>query len=368
MSTRSPIPVSNYTGAVQKPLVSTPRAKQEHRGRGFTPYTGPLLEGPRTELSFYDPSFPQALRVIPRPPEKLYVIGNVGALQEGLAIIGARKATPYGLGCVTRFGRLAALRGLCIISGGARGCDAQAHKCALECGAPTVVVLGGGCDQLYPKEHYSLFQRVIDAGGAVISENPWEFPALPYCFRERNRLIAGLAKATLIVEAGLPSGTFSTADEALAASKDVLVVPGSIMSPNSAGANHLIAQGATPIVDDETFQDALFSVFGLLRQETAAGKQVEQAEQGERDLRDEQGKQGKQEVRGDADEQDEEAGDPLLEALLAGPCHREDLLAVAEHCCEGQDAVKWISGRIAQYEVYGLVQRYPDGRYGPVVK
>lgn len=228
------------------------------------------LSGPRFELTSIDERYPDALRTITRPPETLYVIGNTDALQEGLAIVGARKATPYGKGCAHRFALRAAERGIVIISGGAKGCDSEAHKAALEANAPTVVFLGGGCDVIYPKENASLFQAVIDAGGAIVSEQHWTKPPLGYMFRERNRLIAGLAKATLIVQAALPSGTFSTADEALNANKEVWVVPGSIDSPQSRGANRLIYQGATPIVDDDSFDDQLFSVFDLLKQERVA--------------------------------------------------------------------------------------------------
>lgn len=141
-------------------------------------------------------------------------------------MVGARKATPYGIGAAKRFARLAAQRGIAVISGGARGCDAAAHEAALSEGAPTVAFLGGGCDVPYPREHAGLIERIALSGGAVVSEHAWDAPALPQQFRTRNRLIAGLARATLLVRAGLPSGTFSTADEALAAGRDVLVVPG----------------------------------------------------------------------------------------------------------------------------------------------
>lgn len=110
-----------------------------------------------------------------------------------------------------------------------------------------MVVLGGGCDCIYPESNRDLFQEVVDKGGAVISEHQWQFPPMPYTFRARNRIIAGLSRATLIVEAGLPSGTFSTADDALSSNREVLVVPGAITSPTSRGANRLLYQGATPI-------------------------------------------------------------------------------------------------------------------------
>ena len=204
---------------------------------GARRYGGPLLKGPRTVVERGDAAFPAALGVVHDPPERLYVLGDPAALVEGLAVVGARKATPYGLGCAQRFASAAARRGIVVISGGARGCDAQAHRAALAAGCPTVAFLGGGCDQLYPAAHYRLFQDIVDAGGAVVSERPWDHPPMPYAFRARNRLIAGLARATLIVEAGLPSGTFSTADEALAANREVLVVPGAITSASSRGAN-----------------------------------------------------------------------------------------------------------------------------------
>ena len=191
---------------------------------------GSKLSGPRFEVAFDDPSFPEALRTIPYPPKRLYGVGDVGALEPGLAVIGARRATPYGLGCARRFARIAAEKGVVIVSGGARGCDSEAHRAALEAGGRTVVFLGGGCDELYPAAHRGLFQRIVDAGGVVVSEHAWDMRPRPNMFRTRNRLIAGLAHAVLIVEAGLPSGTFSTADEALEAGRDVLVVPGAITS------------------------------------------------------------------------------------------------------------------------------------------
>ena len=226
-----------------------------------------MLKGERMIIEPGTVFFPQALSAIPSPVKRLFLIGNPTVLQEGLAVIGARKATPYGLACAQRFSALAARKNITIISGGAVGCDAAAHKAALDEGGSTLVFLGGGCDRLYPKTNSTLFQRIIDEGGAIASEYEWDHPPLKYGFRARNRLIAGLAKATLIVEAGLPSGTFTTADEALDANREVLVVPGSIASKTSRGANRLLYQGAIPIVDDESFEDILFSLFGALKEE-----------------------------------------------------------------------------------------------------
>ena len=299
--------------------------------------TKDVLRGIRSELTVDDAGFPEPLKLIRRPPERLYVIGSVDALKAGLAVIGARKATPYGIGCARRFARIAAEKGVVIISGGARGCDSEAHRAALEAGAPTVVFLGGGCDRVYPAEHFELFQRIVDAGGAIVSENPWDFVPLPYTFRDRNRLIAGLADAVLIVEAGLPSGTFSTADEALEAGKEVLVVPGSIMSAESRGSNRLLYQGAVPIVDDESFEDALFNACGALRRP------------------------------GRDDLQDRELH-PVISAILAAPQTLDDLYAIAEQSFGRDDAREKLMELIIDAEAAHVIARRPDGKWGPTVR
>ena len=295
-----------------------------------------VLRGPRHELAFSSNLFPDALKCIPKPPSRLYVVGSPGALTPGLAVIGARKATPYGRSCARRFARIAAEKGVTIISGGARGCDSEAHRAALEAGGSTVVFLGGGCDEIYPPEHFGLFQQVVDSGGAVVSERPWGFPPQPYTFRERNRLIAGLADAVLIVEAGLPSGTFSTADEALDAGKDVLVVPGSIMSATSYGSNRLLLQGATPIVDDESFEDVLFRVSGAMKWPGVE----KQADDGE--------------------------PDDIVAAIQAQPLSTEDLYAVAVGAYGEGRAREELMERLVAAEAAGLIARQPDGKWGPV--
>lgn len=311
-------------------------ALKHHKQRGFTPYAGPKLKGPRHMLELGSPDYPEQLTRIPRPPKKLYVIGSLDALQPGLAVVGARKATPYGLGCAHHFAALAARKGIPIVSGGARGCDAQAHRAALEEGAPTVAFLGGGCDELYPAVHYRLFQQIVDGGGAVASEQAWDFPPLPWAFRERNRLIAGLARATLIVEAGLPSGTFSTADEASKASREVLAVPGSIWSATSRGTNHLISEGAQSVYDDHAFEQILLTLFGTLVDPSSAENAPE--------LED----------------------DPLAAALLAAPCHKDQLVSVAQGMgLTAREAYSHVALRLAELESSGRIARYPDGRYGP---
>ena len=300
------------------------------------PREGSQLRGPRHELDLRSPSFPEPLRLVRNPPQKLYVVGEPKALDEGLAVIGARKATPYGLGCAKRFARICAEHGITVISGGAYGCDSQAHSAAIEAGGKTVVFFGGGCDRPYPARNKGLFQRVIDSGGAVVSERSWEEPPLPWMFRERNRLIAALAKATLVVEAGLPSGTFSTADEALAHNRDVLVVPGAITSPTSAGSNRLLAQGAIPIIDDESFESALFLIFGVMAKPLERGVAPEAPTS------------------------------PLLEALMANPMRIDELVDLDLASGEGgMDKLTQLTIDLARLEQKGLIARFPDGRYGP---
>lgn len=297
------------------------------------------LEGQRSCIARGSAAYPSAFERVSRPPSMLYVVGNPAALTEGIAIVGARKATPYGRGCAKRFASMVAKRGIPVISGGARGCDAAAHTAALDAGGMTVAILGGGCDQLYPAEHAGLFQRIVGNGGAVVSEYAWDQPPLPYRFRERNRLIAGLARATLIVEAGLPSGTFSTADEALAANRDVLVVPGAITASSSRGANRLIYQGATPVIDDETFEDALFSLFGCLKQESVGQEDLVAAH--------------------------EASDDPLVAALRAEPLGMEQLFVIAKEHCGERSPRGWLMERLVEGERAGFFVRHPDGRWGP---
>ena len=294
------------------------------------------LEGPRFELDIDSREYPPILKDSPEAPATLYGIGNPDALQPGIAIIGARKASPYGLSCAELFARQAARRGLTIISGGARGCDQAAHRMALEEGAPTVVVFGSGADVVYPKRGHELFQRVIDQGGAIISENVWGTPPIAGLFVRRNRIIAGLAALVLIVEAGLPSGTFSTADAALRANRDVAAIPGAISSPNSRGSNQLLAQGAYAVVDQDSLDTAIemafmHNTYALLASRT----------QGEH----------MQDIDALIDE------DPLLRALAAEALSAQELAAYFDYSA-GE-----LSRCLSEYEIEGFVQRGRDGRY-----
>ena len=316
------------------------------------------LQGPRSELAFGVQGYPDAFCTLAQPPSCLYVVGEIDALREGLAVVGARNATPYGRFAAKLFSTAAARRGIPIISGGARGCDAAAHRAAIEAGGVTVAFLGGGCDELYPKENAGLFQDIVNAGGAVVSEQPWGMPPRPYMFRMRNRLIAGLARATLIVEAGLPSGTFSTADEALAANREGLVVPGSIMSETSRGSNRLLLEGAVPVVDEESFEGQLSALSPL---SAAVGEQLELSACGY------PAASCKACVGGidarvaalDGDERE------LAEMVLANPMRLEQIAAEFAGRRQGDGAsLGYVVGMVARLEGSGLITRYPDGRFG----
>lgn len=220
------------------------------------------LQGERFVLDLGGEGYPALLAASPKAPKRLYGIGDPAALSaKAIAIVGARRATPYGAMTAERFGAIAATRGLCVISGGARGCDARAHKGALDAGGLSVAVVAGGCDVPYPQANIAMFQRIVDSGGAVISEQDFAEPSMPYMFRARNRITAGLAEATLVLEAGLPSGTFSTVEEARYAGREVLAVPGPIDSEASWGTNELIRQGAILISGDECLKAELALLF-----------------------------------------------------------------------------------------------------------
>lgn len=284
----------------------------------------------RFEIPIGDRRYPEALAQTPRPPKMLYVIGDPDVLSGCVAVVGARRATPYGLHCADRFAGWLAGAGYVVVSGGAVGCDQAAHRAALSEGAPTVAVMGCGADVLYPSDAASLLRRIASTG-AVVSELPWGRPPARWAFRERNRIIAGLSVATLIVEAALPSGTFSTADYALEAGREVMAVPGSILAPESRGSNRLIAQGATAVVDVETLSAAV----GMLL-----------------------GPHGAVPTRGEETGLPDEACDPLFSAVRADPMRPDDLARAL-----GMDIVAVARG-LAALEISGLVTRMSDGRYG----
>jgi DNA processing protein len=193
-----------------------------------------------------DPGYPALLRPVPSPPA-LWVRGTL--LDEdalAVAVVGARRASPYGLEVAERLATELAARGVTIVSGLARGIDAAAHRGALAAGGRTLAVLGCGIDIVYPPEHRPL-AAAIEARGALVSQFPPGMPALPGHFPARNRTLAGLALGVLVVEAAERSGALITAGFAGDLGREVFAIPGRITSELSAGTNRLIQDGATLI-------------------------------------------------------------------------------------------------------------------------
>jgi len=206
---------------------------------------------------------PHLLGQIPDPPEKLYICGNAELLEDKsltfLCVIGSRKYTTYGHEACTSLIR--ALRGLpvAIVSGLALGIDSIAHEAALEFGLPCIAVPGSGLhpDVLYPRTHLSLAEEILKTGGTLLSEYEPRFRASPWSFPMRNRIMAGLSHAILIIEGEEDSGTLITARLGLDYNRDVFAVPGSIFSTASKGPLGLIRRGATPICSGDNLIDAL---------------------------------------------------------------------------------------------------------------
>lgn len=196
-----------------------------------------------------DGSFPPLLAAIHDPPPQLFVRGG-GEVDElarpAVAVVGARACSSYGRSVARSLGRELASAGLAVVSGMARGIDGEAHRGALEVGGTTVAVLGCGIDRNYPAAHSELARRIGERGLIVSEYEPGIEPA-PWRFPARNRIIAGLCSATVVVEARERSGALITADFALEEGRDVLAVPGEITSALSAGTNALLRLGAIPV-------------------------------------------------------------------------------------------------------------------------
>lgn len=202
-------------------------------------------------ISFDDPRYPALLREIPDAPKALYFRGNLELLgMPTTAVVGSRKPTDYGIE-VTKIvvGKLSATQ--VVVSGLAYGIDALAHQETLSSGGKTIAVLGSGLDNasIYPAVHVGLANRIVEAGGLLLSEYPPGSPPLKFHFPARNRIIAGLSQQLIVIEAEEVSGTAITAQLALEYNRDVWAVPGPITSPLSRGTNMLIAAGAKPLVD-----------------------------------------------------------------------------------------------------------------------
>ncbi|WP_338605047.1 DNA-processing protein DprA [Desulfoferula mesophila] len=191
-----------------------------------------------------DPDYPPFLAGIHAPPPLLYLLGDLAPCHEGgVAVVGSRAMSPYGRRLAAELGRDVARHGVSLVSGLARGVDAVAHAGALEAGGHSVGVLGCGLDVVYPRENRELIARMA-AQGAVVSEFPLGAQPVAANFPVRNRVISGLSRAVVVVEAGLKSGSLITARHALEQGREVFAVPGPVGSATSAGSNQLIKEGA----------------------------------------------------------------------------------------------------------------------------
>lgn len=204
--------------------------------------------------------FPKPLLEIPQPPKNLYIRGTIpDSRMVYLAVVGSRKYTSYGKDICQKLIRGLKNYPIVIVSGLAIGIDSIAHKTALEVGLPTIAFPGSGLDDnvLFPKNNINLAEEIVNNGGCLISEFEPNFVATTYSFPQRNRLMAGISRAVLVVEAEEKSGSLITARMALDYNRDVLAVPGSAFSSNSNGTNWLIKQGATPVINSEDILEAL---------------------------------------------------------------------------------------------------------------
>ena len=222
-----------------------------------------------------DDEYPPLLREIPHPPFGIYVTGTLaqsvappGAVDgaDTCAIVGTRKATPEGKTTARYFARELARAGFRIVSGLAFGIDAAAHEGCLEGNGITIAVLAGGLNSVYPRTHAALAHKIVASGGALVSEYPLGAPPFAIRFVERNRLVSGLSRGLLVVEAPRDSGALATARFAFEQDRDVFVVPGSIAHPNFFGSHELIRQGAELVTRPED----ILRAYGVTRNDILA--------------------------------------------------------------------------------------------------
>ena len=285
-------------------------------------------------VTLADTRYPPALLETADPPPLLYVKGRVALLhRETLAIVGSRNATPQGLTDARRFAEALAASGYTIASGLALGIDAAAHEGALAAGAAggsTIAVIGTGADIVYPASHRTLAHRIAEQG-ALVSELPLGTTASAHQFPRRNRIIAGLARGVLVIEAAARSGSLITARLATEAGRDVFAVPGSIHSPLSKGSHQLIRQGAKLV---ESVADVLDELAEPANTRTAASTRQDAC----------------------ASAPTSEATDPILAALGFDPVTADDL---ATRCDLDSSH---LSARLLDLELAGAIVRLPGSR------
>ncbi|HVI42610.1 MAG TPA: DNA-processing protein DprA [Anaerovoracaceae bacterium] len=223
------------------------------------------------QVEIGDKDYPELLNYIVNPPEKLYYIGDIGIASEpSIAIVGARKATSYGKWAAYGFAKKLSEYGIGVVSGMAYGIDSYAHKGAVENQGKTTAVLGCGIDICYPESNKVLRENILKEGLILSEYEPGVLP-LPFRFPMRNRIISGLCIGTIIVEAGLNSGSLITAECAAEQGRNIYALPGNINSIYSFGTNKLIKDGATPL----TVFDDIIEELGIARHIPASAMEIE---------------------------------------------------------------------------------------------
>ncbi|MEA3362954.1 MAG: DNA-processing protein DprA [Thermodesulfobacteriota bacterium] len=207
-------------------------------------------------ISFWDEDYPSLLREIHDPPALLYLRGKLPE-KNCFAIVGSRRATNAGLVSTRELATTLARHNICIVSGLARGVDSAAHRGALDAEGATIAVLGCGIDRIYPPENSKLFHE-IERTNAIITEYPPETPPLAGHFPGRNRIISGLSRGVLIVEAAEKSGSLITGDFALEQGRELFAIPGALQNPNSKGTNRLLKEGAQLVTEAEDILQILW--------------------------------------------------------------------------------------------------------------
>ena len=279
-------------------------------------------------LAWDDPRFPAALLAIPDCPPLLWYRGDLSALtQPAVAIVGSRAATAVALATAARLGEDLAARGVTVVSGLARGVDSSAHRGALRAGR-TIAVLGSGADYIYPREHTALAASIA-VSGLVLSEYPPGTPPNAFHFPQRNRLISGLSRAVVVIEASEKSGSLITAGCALEQGRDVMAVPGNVLSGRNRGGHALIRDGST-IVEGA---DDILAELGLAPPAPGAGSSVSGA-------------------------QSAVSSDPLLRVMEEGQAYDIDALTAIS----GLDGVRLLP-RLLDLELEGRVRRADGGRF-----
>jgi DNA processing protein len=245
------------TSLLQGLLSVTP--EQAHQVRNpLTNETRAQIEALRARVvTLADDDYPAMLREIPDPPLVLHVRGDASLLSRmSVAVVGSRRASPYGVNAASHLARQLAGAGLVVVSGLARGIDAASHHASLEAGGTTIAVLGTGIDVIYPRSNARLYARIAERG-LIVSEFPPGTPPRPENFPIRNRLISGLSHGTVIVEATRRSGSLITARMAAEQNREVFAVPGSIFSAGSEGAHRLVQYGAKLVHDADDILEEL---------------------------------------------------------------------------------------------------------------